>query len=187
LLFAILRWCEASGTPPPEETRDRLEELAALGQPYGRGLRWPRHAGASIDDSSLTASWCNGAAGHLHLWTLADRYWNDGRFDRLAELAAWTAYDVASQAPGELCCGLAGRAYALLCRYRQTGDRRWLARARVLGERAAARPDAAAHRLNSLYHGEVGIALLAADLQAPDSACMPLFEAEGWPRVMASA
>src|SRR5207248_11112419 len=63
-LFAVLRWCEASDTPPPDGIRGRLEELAALGQLYGRGLRWPRHAGASIDDSSLTASWCNGAAGH---------------------------------------------------------------------------------------------------------------------------
>lgn len=181
-LFAILRWCEAAATPPAAEVGERVEELAALGQPSGRGLRWPRQAGEPLDNSLLTASWCNGAAGHVHLWTLADRQWNDGGFDRLAELAAWTAYEGATEAPGELCCGLAGRAYALLCRYKHTGDRRWLPRARVLGERAAARREAAAHRLNSLYHGEVGIALLAADLPAPDDACMPLFEAEGWPR-----
>jgi len=33
-----------------------------------------------------------------------------------------------------------------------------------------------------LHHGEVGIALLTSDVQTPDSARMPLFEAEGWPR-----
>jgi serine/threonine-protein kinase len=33
----------------------------------------------------------------------------------------------------------------------------------------------------SLYKGDVGLAVLAADLAAPESACLPLFEAEGWP------
>lgn len=180
-LFAILRWCEASDIPPPVEVRGRLEELAMLGKPCGRGLTWPRHVDALIEDALLAASWCNGAAGHVHLWTLADRHWNDAGFNRLAELAAFTTYETAPEAPGELCCGLAGRAYALLCRYKQTGERRWLARARMLGQRAAARPGVPKRRLSSLYHGEVGIALLASDLDDPDFACMPLFEAEGWP------
>jgi hypothetical protein len=33
----------------------------------------------------------------------------------------------------------------------------------------------------SLYKGEVGIALLASDLSRPEAACMPFFEREGWP------
>jgi serine/threonine protein kinase len=180
-LFAILYWCEASDTAPPAEVRERLEELATMAQPFGRGVRWPRRAGESVEDALLAASWCNGAAGYVHLWSLAHRYWDDGRYDQLAEQAAWTAYESADDAPGGLCCGLAGRAYALLSRYKHTAEPRWLTRARLLGERAANRNAVQAHRRNSLYHGEVGIALLAADLQAPATASMPLFEAEGWP------
>jgi hypothetical protein len=182
LLFAILRWCEVSDTPAPGGFGERLEQLAALGQTDGRGMRWPRKAGAPVEDSILTASWCNGAAGHVYLWTVAHRRWGDERFDRLAHMAAWSAFDGSADAPGELCCGLAGRAYALLCRYRHGGEPQWLARAWILGERAAARPGVHEQRLHSLYHGEVGIALLAADLRKPEFACMPLFEAEGWAR-----
>jgi eukaryotic-like serine/threonine-protein kinase len=40
----------------------------------------------------------------------------------------------------------------------------------------------AAMRRDSLYKGDVGVALLAAELEAPHDACMPLFATEGWPR-----
>ena len=129
----------------------------------------------------LAASWCNGAAGQVHLWTLAHRRWNRCGFDDLADRAAWTAYEWAPDATGDLCCGLAGRAYALLCRYKETGERLWLARARALADRAAVRPPMEVHRRDSLYHGEVGIAVLAAELQCPEFASMPVFESEGWP------
>lgn len=181
VLLAVLRWHEATGTPPPAEIRDRLIELASLGQPVGRGLAWPRKAGERVEDSLLTASWCNGAAGYVQLWTLAARLCSrDARFDDLAESAAWTAYEGVADAPGELCCGLAGRAYALLSRYEHTEDGRWLTRARSLAARAAARPMVPSHRANSLFHGEIGIAVLVSDLEAPGFASMPLVEPEGW-------
>ena len=34
---------------------------------------------------------------------------------------------------------------------------------------------------HSLYKGELGVALLAADLDHPEQACMPFFGDEGWP------
>ena len=64
--------------------------------------------------------------------------------------------------------------------YRHTGDRRWSSRAAELGERAASRIQAFRRRADSLYNGEVGVALLAADLAAPDHSGLPLYEAEGW-------
>jgi serine/threonine-protein kinase len=180
-LYAVLRWCDASGAPVPAGVEERLEELASLGRPAGRGLRWPRVGQGAVDESLLVASWCNGAAGHAQLWTCAERRWPDAGFDRLADAAAWTACDAPFEGPGDLCCGLAGRAYAVLARHRRTGERRWLARARVLAERAVARPAIPPHRLDSLYHGDVGLALLVAELEAPELARMPLFEPEGWP------
>ena len=180
-LFSLLRWSEASGTPPPAGLGERLDQLAALGSPAGRGLIWPFEAGMPALVEALSASWCNGAAGHVHLWLLAHERLGDERYARLAEMAAWTAYEGYPVAPGDLCCGFGGRAYALLAFYKRTGEAGWLARTRTLAEHAAKSVQTESLRRDSLYKGEVGVALLAADLEAPEHACMPLFAAEGWP------
>ena len=180
-LYALLRWSEAAGAPPPDGLRDRLEQLGELGHRAGRGLRWPHETGVGVPDTALAASWCNGAAGFVPLWIAAHRTLGDETYARWAQMAAWSAYE-GPPAPGDLCCGFAGRAYALLALHRQAGERRWLARARSLASRAATSVRADSLRRDSLYKGEVGVALLAADLQTPEYACMPLFDAEGWSR-----
>lgn len=58
----------------------------------------------------------------------------------------------------------------------------WLTRARLLAGRAAERILDGAHRRDSLYKGEVGVALLAGELTAPVPAGFPLFAPEGWPQ-----
>jgi len=178
-LFALLRWSEASGTALPATFGERLEQLAALGRPAGRGLRWAHEVGVEPFGSALEASWCNGAAGYVYLWMLAHRLLGDAAYARLAELAAWSAYEGYPAAPGDLCCGFAGRAYALLCLFRHSGDAVWLARAQKLSDHAARSVRAEPLRRDSLYKGEMGVALLAADLEAPERACMPMFEGEG--------
>jgi serine/threonine-protein kinase len=180
-LFATMRWCEASGTPMPAGLIERLQQLAELGQHAGRSMSWPRKIPDVASNPILSASWCNGAAGYVHLWTMAYRMFGpDARFERLARRAAWHAYEASPDAPGDLCCGLAGRAYALLSLYRFTGEVAWLERARLLSKRAAASHGIPPHRLNSLFHGDIGIAMLAADLDSPEFACMPFFEDEHW-------
>jgi serine/threonine-protein kinase len=178
-LYALLRWCESAGSRLPQGLPERLEQLGQLGQPAGRGLRWPHEVGAPMPDSALAASWCNGAAGFVHLWLAAHRQLGEETFARRAEMAAWSAYE-APTAPGDLCCGFAGRAHALLALHRQSGESSWLARARALADRAVTSVRASSLRRDSLYKGEVGVALLAVDLQAPEYSCMPLFEREGW-------
>lgn len=150
-LYAVLRWSEASSAPPPEGVGERLGQLGALAQPAGRGLWWPHQTGAPGSD--LRASWCNGAAGHVPLWVLAHALLGDDRFEHLARGAAWTAYEDRAGAPGDLCCGYAGRAYALLCLHRHLGEPVWLARARALTDRAAASIEGYAFRRESLYKG----------------------------------
>ena len=118
----------------------------------------------------------------VHLWTLAHRSFGRDEHLRLARSSAWSAWEAPSGFP-DLCCGLAGRAYALLSVYRHTGDAEWLDRARALGGRAHSallRGSRFAHPM-SLFKGEPGIVLLGADLAAPEAACMPFFESEGWP------
>jgi hypothetical protein len=52
------------------------------------------------------------------------------------------------------------------------------ARAHRLADQAATGIQITPLRRDSLYKGEVGVALLMADLQMPEQARMPLFEAE---------
>jgi hypothetical protein len=127
------------------------------------------------------SGWCNGSAGYVFLWTLAARMAGSSRYTNLAVGAAWDAWD-APDPSLSLCCGLAGRAYALLNLYRATGDSVWLERARTLAGRGAVHGTAPADKAHCLWKGELGLAVLAADLEQPDSARMPFFETGGWKR-----
>ena len=179
ILYAVLRWHEVSGAQLPERLSERLEELAALATPVSRGLRWPSAVGGGHNwEAPLQSSWCNGAAGYVYLWTAAHRLLGEPKYGRMATGAAWTAFE-APNAGGDLCCGLAGRSYALLNLYKHSGDRVWLDRARGLAESAAVNIRANSQASDGLYHGRVGVVLLAADLECPQRSCMPLFESEG--------
>jgi serine/threonine-protein kinase len=135
-------------------------------------------------DQTLAASWCEGSAGYVFLWTQAHRVTRDSRFLELAEGAAWYTWEATTPNPN-LCCGMAGQAYALLNFYRACGDASWLRRAEVVMESAAAvvdLPDGknprGEWRVGSLYKGDVALALLATDFLRPEDARMPLFELE---------
>ncbi|MET0557333.1 MAG: lanthionine synthetase LanC family protein [Solirubrobacterales bacterium] len=175
-LLALLRWSEADGGPPPEGLVARLEQLLAQARPLGRGLCWPHDAGGRLSHTALEASWCNGSAGQVFLWATAADVLGDERWERPARLAAWNAFESPPPSIGDLCCGWAGRAYALLRLHRRTGEEAWLARARLLADRAATAVRDKPLRRDSLYKGEVGVALLAAELEQPAQARMPLFE-----------
>jgi serine/threonine-protein kinase len=187
ILYAALCWHESSGTELPSGLEDRLQQLMECAEPLGHGVRWPwvlplgRKGGAA----SYMPGWCNGTAGHIFLWTAAHRRFHDDTYLRIAEKTAWNAWETTSSVTN-LCCGFAGQAYGLLNFYKHTGESFWLERARELASRAAAwnSQNYTAFKLapESLYKGEMGVAVLAADLSAPQAACMPFFEPEGWRR-----
>jgi hypothetical protein len=186
ILYAALCWHESSGAELPSYVEERLRQLMECAEPSGRGVRWPwvlpqgRNGGTAI----YMPGWCNGTAGHIFLWTAAHRVLHDDAYLRIAEKAAWHAWE-SSNSISNLCCGFAGQAYGLLNLYKHTGESAWLERAHELASRAAAwDPDSyAAIKLapESLYKGEMGVALLASEISAPETACMPFFEPEGWP------
>jgi serine/threonine-protein kinase len=186
ILYAALCWHVSSGSELPSSVKERLQQLMECAEVVGSGIRWPwvlpqgRKSGAA----SYMPGWCNGTAGHIFLWTLANSVFHDDIYLHFAEKAAWYTWE-SNNSIGNLCCGLAGQAYGLLNLYKHSGESVWLDRARVLACRAAAwdTDTYIAMKLapESLYKGEMGVALLAADLSAPDRACMPLFEPEGWP------
>jgi serine/threonine-protein kinase len=179
-LYAALRWCRAAGEAPPAGLAARLAELAALAEPWGRGLRWPCIGEDGSHLGSL-AGWCKGSAGFYFLWDEALRHFPEEGgpgFARLREGAAWHAWEGPDEGP-DLCCGVAGRSYALLSLFRRTGEAAWRARAEALAERAARgalRPERAADAPDALLKGALGVAVLGADLESPEAAAFPCFE-----------
>ena len=91
------------------------------------------------------------------------------------------AFEVAGGGHG-LCCGFAGQAYAQLNLYRHSGEQRWLRQARILAQKASEAGNGF-HALrweglpHSLYKGDIGVAVLVAEMEKPETAAMPFFEA----------
>ena len=186
MLYALLRWTGGGSDELREQICVRLDELARCAESSGRGLRWPwRDSWDARDDEAplnYIAGWCNGSAGFVHLWLLAHDVFQNARYLELARGAAWNAWEDTNDRAFDLCCGWAGRAYAMLALYRQSGEAAWEDRARELYARAADAAEFDEGDWPALYKGTLGVALLGAELEAPHAARMPFFEAEGWPR-----
>ncbi|HEY0782503.1 MAG TPA: lanthionine synthetase LanC family protein, partial [Thermoanaerobaculia bacterium] len=178
-LYATLRFCRAFDASLPAGLERRASELRVAAEPWRRGVRWRWNDGAADRLAQTMPGWCNGSAGFVYLWTLAYRTWGEVRDLDLATSAAWNAWE-GEESGGSLCCGSAGRAYALLELARATGETRWQERAVVLADRAAVAIAAASEKADSLYKGRIGVAVLAADLERPESAAFPFFADEGW-------
>jgi serine/threonine-protein kinase len=181
--YAVMRWCQSRRRALPGDLESVLAQLAGLAERSGRGLRWARlvtHRREGVNN--YMSGWCNGSAGHVHLWLKAHEVLGEPRFVEVAEGAAWNAWeDRGSDLIADICCGAAGRAYAFLAMHRRTGDRQWLTRAVETADHAASTADPADPDAHSLFKGSVGVALLAAEMERPEMARMPLFEHEGWP------
>lgn len=185
LLYATLCWCAAAGEPVPGLVAERLEQLGDCAEPVGRGLQWRVNLGGG--HGTTWSGWCNGSAGYVFLWTEAHKATGRRQYLELAEGAAWNARETRVDS-GNLCCGMAGQAYALLNLFRHTSDSVWLQCARELAGLAAeavinmrgrdTRGLELDLRPESLYKGDVGVAVLEADLQHPEQAHMPMFERE---------
>jgi serine/threonine-protein kinase len=166
---ALLRWSEATSAPPPAAALTLLDRLVQLRRPSGR---WPVRAGSR----EVRRGWCHGSAGWTQLWTLAWRLTGDERLLEFAERCAADAVADEDEEPG-LCCGRAGEGYAALALYRATGEDRWLVAAqRAAATAASITGDNVRHQL---FYGELGVALLAAELEDPLRATMPLCQALG--------
>jgi serine/threonine-protein kinase len=186
ILYATLCWCRSSRAALPIQIEERLNQLASLAEQSGHRARWrwSTHRRHNREIGDYMPGWCNGSAGFVYLWTLAERTLKRAEYGALAEKAGFDTWESEGQI-GNLCCGYAGQAYALLNLYRHTGDKAWLHRSQALTQRAARStmemPNVGAHqelisRPESLYKGEMGIAVLAAELEKPEFAAMPFFD-----------
>jgi len=171
-LYAVLRWLEITHTSASPTVCRRLDALSdrRFVTPDGAAY-WPL---TDADQQPPWPGWCHGSAGYVHLWSQAAVVVTE-EYMPLVDEAALGAWSHPQRAHGDLCCGLAGRAYALLNAYQLTGDNRWIERARdqayaavsAIGRSSLVRPE-------SLYRGRTGVALLITELANPASATMPL-------------
>ena len=98
----------------------------------------------------------------------------DNNYLELAALSAAHAEHGVPHRYASVCCGLAGRSYALLDLYSNTNDSSWLRRAEQMAN-AALEDNTIDHRPWSLFKGRLGVALLIEELKAPDQAGVPLY------------
>jgi eukaryotic-like serine/threonine-protein kinase len=170
VLYATFRWCQVAKVPFPSQLPKYLEQLAALSQASGKWNRWPWKRGKK----SYLSGWCNGSAGFYYLWVQASCFQLDDRYIAFAEGSAWHCLEAPSRIPN-LCCGVVGQIYALLHFYQHTGEHQWQEQALKLTQKLSFNQK---HASFGLYQGNVGIALLAAELDFPELASMPFFAGE---------
>ena len=137
------------------ETADILARLAVA----ENGLaNWPRRAGRPGSDE-LHLRWCDGAPGVV---TAAAAYLDQEQLLAGAELI-WQAGPPGMEKGCGICHGTAGNGYAFLKTLERTGDERWLERARRFAVHALGQVERRGHGRYSLWTGDVGVALYAAD------------------------
>jgi Lanthionine synthetase C-like protein len=144
------------------ETADVLARHAVLDD----GLaNWPNRPGPSLEgqDGVIRVQWCAGAPGIV---ISASGYLDEELLLAGAELA-WRAGPHGMEKGPCICHGTAGNGYSFLKTFERTGDEQWLDRARRFAVHALGqvqrRRDEQGHGRFSLWTGDAGVALYAAD------------------------
>ena len=144
------------------ETAALLERTAVLEDGFAN---WPIAAGEPLlgRDGQLRVQWDAGAAGIV---STAAGYLDEELLLAGAELV-WEAGAHGADKGSGICHGTAGNGYALLAAFERTDDELWLERARrfavhALEQARHARAERGRGRY-SLWTGDVGVALFAAD------------------------
>jgi serine/threonine-protein kinase len=177
LLYAILRYSTVVGADIHHESEfhDVVEELLAYKLEDASGLKFPSSTCAPTSAWAWT-SWCNGGSGNTLFWALLSQQMGKSAYLAVAQKTAFFVCQRTRSSLAQVCCGLAGQAYAALAMYESTGDPAWLKRGSEIAELAAIRavqsPDDSLAA--ALYKGEAGIALLICDLERYGSASMPV-------------
>jgi len=155
-LYALLRWQRSTGGTLPTWFPQALDRLAAEQEPWFEARQ-------SKQKVVLDRTWCNGWAGLTLLWAAAAEQpgWLFP-YGRLVGGAARASLSAPGPAGGDLCCGLAGRAYAGLAAARLFDDERL--HQHVLSVAADAAEQMRGRWPNGLLKGYPGLVCLALDL-----------------------
>ena len=116
---------------------------------------WPGREGSDAD----RLQWCVGAPGIV---TAAASYLDEDLLLAGAELT-WQAGPPGMEKGSGICHGTAGNGYAFLKVFERTSDELWLDRARRFAVHALGQVERRGQGRYSLWTGDVGVALYAAD------------------------
>jgi Lanthionine synthetase C-like protein len=158
-VLALLR-----GGPNEQLTRETAAVLARTAVVEDGLANWPNRAGEDLvgRDGEIRVQWCTGAPGIV----ISAPYLDEELMLAGAELA-WRAGPHGMEKGPCICHGTAGNGYAFLKVFERSGDERWLERARRFAvhalEQVERRRTAQGHGRFSLWTGDVGVALYAAD------------------------
>ena len=144
-----------------KEVAALVETLAAAAVVEDGAANWPPAQDGSLvaRDGQIRLQWCHGAPGVV---TTAISYLPLELVLAGAE-ATWRAGPHGPSKGAGLCHGTAGNGYALLKTFERTGDDRWLDRARRFAVHALEQVERQGRGRYSLFTGDLGVALYAAD------------------------
>jgi hypothetical protein len=140
------------------ETNDVLARTAVVED----GLaNWPTAEGRGLvgQDDVIRVQWCGGAPGMV---ISAADYLEEELLLAAAELT-WRAGPHGQDKGPCICHGTAGNGYAFLKAFARTGDERWLERARRFAVHAFGQVKRRERGRYSLFTGDLGVAVYAAD------------------------
>ena len=182
IVYALLRWREATGFRTGAGLLTRLDQLASAAEPTADGLRWPRLRRDSRSPSGdFVRVGATALAGFVHLWLIA-RARARGRG---LSGNSRTAQRDALRPHGKRRRPLLRTLWSCLCPLCmfivRVGTSSGWGAARKLAFRALRPRMLDAPFALSLYKGAVGPVVLAQELREPVTASMPLFESENWP------
>jgi hypothetical protein len=120
--------------------------------------------------------WCNGSAGHVFLWSLLSGKFKEEKYLSIARRSANHIICDTKNNLMNLCCGFGGEAYALLHLFNLTKEKEYLYESYKIRPKIMDQISLPVLRNNSLYQGEIGLALLFCEMEKPEMARMPLFE-----------
>jgi eukaryotic-like serine/threonine-protein kinase len=172
IIYASLRWCRQSGTALPSAFFQRVEQLFNTRIQEEDYTRWS----ISENNSSSWPGWCHGSAGYVFLWSELYKLTDNQNYLETAESTAKHFLAEENVTNGSLCCGLSGECYALLNLYNTTKNIFYLNEAKRLAKRILRNAYTLETKNNSLYKGDIGIAVLFTEISEPQYARMPLFE-----------
>ncbi|MFL6066507.1 MAG: lanthionine synthetase C family protein [Gaiellaceae bacterium] len=153
-----------------EETSALLDRTAVV---EGGLANWPLWLGAPLElsDGEIRVQWCGGAPGMV---AGAAEYLDEELLLAGARLV-WEAGPPGLDKGSSICHGTAGNGYAFLKAFERTGDEEWLERARRFAMHALDQVERRGRSRYSLWTGDLGVALYAADCLAGRTA-YPVFE-----------
>jgi serine/threonine protein kinase len=171
IFYSLLAWGRKYDPEVVGRTVPLLHQLAGYAITTRIGSHWPYRFDQPAETGDM-ASWCNGTAGFILLWSEAYLATGDSQWLSLARRAARHCMTYIENL-NSLCCGLAGRAYALAILGSVSGEDEWFdAAEQCLRRKSGGTPDVAQHH-HSLFKGVLGHELARLEVSKRDGISFP--------------